>query len=100
VLHPRFKWTLFEKLWGGPNKATVREGKRKLKDYWETHYKAEPLRAQTVSPEPESRGSFLEEVLEDMLPTVPLVQRPTSRQDQLALYLLEPRQSHINPLEY
>ena len=71
-----------------------------MREYWEKHYKTEPQRAQTASPEPESRPSYLEEMLNEFLPSGPAIPRPTLRQDQLALCLAEPRNNNISAMDY
>jgi hypothetical protein len=101
VLHPRWKWAHFEKNWTGNNSRYVKIGKARLRQLWEEVYKGEPNQsANELAPE-QAQFSYLESVLNSVAPPSSTQRpRPTTRRDQLTLYLEEPPVDHLGVMEY
>jgi hypothetical protein len=80
----------------------VRSGKTKFKRLWENDYKKDTLESREKSPEQATKKpSFFETILDARAPSSSLqIIRPSTRRDQLALYLEEPPIEHISVMEY
>jgi hAT family C-terminal dimerisation region len=100
VLHPRFKWRYFEDNWKGSQKAFVTSGKAKFKKLWEDEYKSDDLVRLSRSPEPSPEPSFLESILDTVAPSTSGPIRASSRQDQLAQYIMEGPIGTLGVMEY
>src|SRR6266487_2049095 len=100
VLHPRWKWQYFDNNWQQYS-SQVRTAKTQLKRLWDIKYKTDINLDRLSSPEPTTRPSFIEEILDKVAPpSSSNVVRPTTRRDQLALYLEEAPISHIGVMDY
>ena len=87
VLHPRYKFAYFEEKWVDSQSRFVGQGRRRLRQVWESTYKGEPAHIQPSSVnELASRPklSYLEQILNDAAPTSSATRPiPTGRRDQL-----------------
>src|SRR6266536_3378207 len=100
VLHLRWKWQYFDNNWQQYS-SQVRTAKTQLKRLWDIKYKTDINPDRLSSPEPATRPSFIEEILDKVAPpSSSNVARPTTRRDQLALYLEEAPISHIGVMDY
>ena len=106
VFHPRFKWAYFERNWNYSGLMRyVQDGKRNLRQLWERQYKeARPpsYRGSQSPPPAETRVSYIESILNDVAPapSTPRIPRPSSRRDELWLYLEEPPTASVGMLAY
>lgn len=103
ALHPRFKFAWFDEKWTSAGEArALASSKTKLRRLWESEYKpdAELGRAER-SPTPVEQESYLERILNQQAPTnTTRVTRPSSRKDELYLYLQEPPTAFLGFMEY
>ena len=101
VLYPRFKYAWFDDKWttGGEAHA-LSTAKTKLKKLWETTYKRE-IQSREKSPEPPEEVSYLEAILNNQAPvSISRGTRPSSRKDELFVYLAEPPTDLLGALDY
>ena len=70
-----------------------------MKALWERDAESTVGQRET-SPEPAKQPSYLESILDKVAPISAQVPRPSSRRDELALYLDEPVIGHIGVMEY
>jgi hAT family C-terminal dimerisation region len=103
ALHPRFKFNWFDTYWTSHGEArALSTSKTKLRRLWESDYKTDDVvgRAER-SPEPPEEISYLEGILNAQAPSsTSRATRPTSRKDELHLYLAEPPTDLLGALEY
>jgi hypothetical protein len=103
VLHPRWKWSYFDRNWDGAAKRYIIPAKAAFRALWENDYKTATDMRNSVQLQASDqlKVSFLEEQLMKKAPVsatrVPL---PTARKDQLQLYLEEPPTGDIPVMEY
>ena len=102
-MHPRFKFAWFDDKWTSAGEArALTSSKTKLRRLWESMYKSEaiPNRAEQ-SPKPPKEVSYIEAILNAQAPvSASRVTRPSSRKDELFLYLAEPPTDLLGVMEY
>jgi len=110
VLHPRYKWTYFEKNWTGKLLPYLIAGKAAFKKLWEERYKGQAPAVNsrsTQSPEPSPAISsverdYLKSILDAAAPQ-PVIRRSATtngRRDQYHYYLQEPTIDYLSLMEY
>ena len=98
-IHEMFKY--FKKNQISSKAKFITPRKAKLRKLQENTYKEESLTRVKRSPDPEPELSYLESVLNTVAPTsITKLLRPTSRKDQLYLYLEEAPISYIRVINY
>ena len=103
VFQPRFGMQWCEQRWTSPGEAAaLKKNQKKLRQLWEREYKEEDLtRRQELSPEPQVEISYIEAILNEQAPTNRArITRPSSRQDEYALYITEPATDLLGAMEY